>query len=181
MSDDPKDDPRINEYEHAFDGYQSRDEIIPREFASMLQAFFVFFGLIAAAKAFATLHPAFAKFCVITIGFGGFVGLLAFLVDIQANTSCKRALRDRAIDIERELGPNVGTYWKTINGRKQHTIERFMKGTIKKFLDFFREKPSEGEGSTGSVFVVAAEILVVLWLVFAIVIYFAGADSITVR
>lgn len=88
------------EYQVAHDGHRSRDELVPREFAYMLQAFVMFLTLVAAAQAFLTFDRAFAIVVFILIGLAGLICLVAFLTDIQANTSCKRAVRKRASEIE---------------------------------------------------------------------------------
>jgi uncharacterized membrane protein YuzA (DUF378 family) len=83
----------------------------------MLQVFFILFTLIASTKAFANFDRAFALIIYIILGFTGIIALVTFLIDIQANTSTKTALRRRGAEIEQQLcNPNL-QHWATISTR----------------------------------------------------------------
>jgi hypothetical protein len=163
-SDELKRELLMLEYKVAHDGHKSRDELIPREFAYMLQAFVIFVTLVGAAKAFLTFDRAFAIVVFILIGLAGMICLLAFLTDIQANTSCKLALRSRAAKIEKELGAEYLQYWETIRNRGMFFEEALFKGTTR---DPLMQSVAVG-------FVWAGRLLVLLWVIAIILIIVWG-------
>jgi hypothetical protein len=150
----------ILEYQTIQDGYKSRDQLVPQEFAYMLQVFFIFITLMTAAKAFLNFDRSFAVIVFLLLGLVGFIALSAFLIDLQANTSSKRALRQRGAEIEDLLGATNLQHWKTIAERQMHFEENLFKG------------PSRGklEASAASAFVWSARLVVLVWVILVIVI-----------
>ena len=158
---DPDSNSRNAEYQRAIDGYQYRDQLIPHEFASMLQVFVVFSALIAASQTLATRYPVPALAISAIIAITGFMALLAYATDIESNTSCKGALRDRGTALEKDRrSRRTPRYWKTINKRERRFLEKLLSG--------------KNRGAASSMFIRGAQLLLVLWIVVAAAVLFWG-------
>ncbi len=144
------------------EGYKYRDKLVPREFAYMLQVFFLFAVLTTAAKAFRLFNEGFTVVVLLLFGVTGFLALTTFLIDMEANISCKRALRKRGIEIEGELDGQTLKLWKTIADRPMLFEEGMLKHAS-------RGSP-EPSAATG--FVWSARLLVLLWVLLVVVVIF---------
>ena len=127
------------EYQECQEGYNNRDRVIPQE----LSYIGIVFGVLTTALLFAIrLLPADSApfYLVLTvIGVLGLCFILGFLVDILANASSKRALRQRSMQIEELLYPSTDglrqntplQIWRNaIPERNRGRGERFLKGVI---------------------------------------------------
>lgn len=120
----------LADYQECHNGYNHRDYTIQDEFSNLVQAFVFFLTLILAIHVFEPLNLFFNVIIHIALMFAGLFALFAFLLDIQANTSCKKALRDHCIKIEdaikdpqffqifKEVIPKRRKYWFESNFKK---------------------------------------------------------------
>ncbi len=154
----------ILELQLGHEGYEWRDKLVPSEFAYMVQVFFAFAVLTTAAKAFRLFDERFTVVVLLLFGITGLLALTTFLIDMEANISCKRALRKRGTEIEGKLGGRTLRQWKTITDR----LMLFEEGVLK--------HASRGslEQSVGNGFVWAARLLVLLWVLLVAVVIFWG-------
>lgn len=154
----------ILELQLGHEGYRWRDQLVPSEFAYMVQVFFIFSILTTAAKAFRFFDERFTVVVLLLFGITGLLALTTFLIDMEANISCKRALRKRGTEIEGELGDQTLRQWKTIADR----LMLFEEGVLK--------QASRGslEQSAANGFVWAARLLVLLWILLVVVVIFWG-------
>jgi hypothetical protein len=148
----------LKDYELANAGYAHRDELVPKGFAELLKAFLGFLALLLSVRVFGNLSYTVSVIINILIGATGLTAMSVMLLDLQANSSCKKALRKRATEIEDILASNSLRHWRTINGR-----EKFFEESL------FKRPTSENvEGSTGSGFVAVARMLLLLWSIIAV-------------
>ena len=109
------------------DGYKYRDQLIPQQFAWLTQAFFLLLTVMTAAGVLAKERPVLATGLVLLLGIAGFCALFAYVLDLQANSSCKAALRYAMIkldDLYHESGNRL-TYWDIIRFRWRYRLERW--------------------------------------------------------
>lgn len=157
----PQRDLELLTYQFELKGYSYRDALVPQEFAHMIQTFFVFATLLAATKAF--LGPDRPLFVISSaIAVIGAFALAGFMVDIAANVSSKRAMRDAATQLERILYPPNAppSYWHVVNTRRRFP-EEIITGPI---LD----------RSAATAFVWAARLLLALWLFLSYILIVKG-------
>ena len=135
------------------EGYNGRDQLVPEEFTDSLQSFAIFRMLIGAARVFVEAGSPVGTAVIVLLGITGFIALAAFQTDIEANTSCKRALRERMREFEHSLGMS---HWKTLAERKTFWIEHLVS---------FRPVRREGRASrsAATVFVGAGRTLLIAW------------------
>jgi small-conductance mechanosensitive channel len=158
------------EYQECQSGYNNRDRLVPQEFSFVV---LIFAGL-TAVLGFLVNTLDYSKWLIATIiivGLLGLGGLISFLVDIQSNLSCKRALRKRSEEIENLLSPNVTSnenpplcIWRiVIPDRKpyQYCTERWFKSVQRKL-------------KLPNYFVLACYIAIILWVILTI---FAGIHA----
>ncbi len=120
------------EYNVCLDGYKYRDAAVPTEFFQLIQLFVTFNAIMLAFSQFATIEDKKYSIAIIAlIGATGFLAMLAFVLDIESNLSCKSALRKRCQELEIELEKEefpIG-YWKAIKEREKYLVERIIKGS----------------------------------------------------
>jgi hypothetical protein len=99
---------------------------------------------------------------------GGIVTLLAFNVNLQGLSSSKNSLRERCVELERELGDGTygPKYWQSIQKRRKYLIETHM-------------KPYSADGrrelrAGGYTYVTASTILLFAWTLFSVIVIFFG-------
>lgn len=157
----PSRDDLILAYKLGLDGYAYRDRLVPQEFARMLAAFVLLASLLVTARTYLQVDRALIML-VVTVAVLGTVALAAFVVDIAANTSCKRALRRDTCLLEEQLFPGwTLPYWAAIARREIFPDENLAKvGGFK------------GAASTG--FVVAARLVFLLWVALCVMAIFSG-------
>jgi Flp pilus assembly protein TadB len=159
------------EYQECQSGYNNRDNLVPQEFANFVQSFFAFLTLLFAIHIFAEVNTLLSIMIHLGLGIAGLLVLLAFLLDMQANTSCKRALKDRSREIENTLSDyECPKIWTVIQNRRKYLEERLFKG---------RDREVH-EKTIGGVFVNTSRALVILWIAFVVMMIVLG-DSIKFR
>ncbi len=152
------------EYQQAHEGYRSRDALIPREFSHMFTIFMLLMTLMAASKAFITFDRGFTAVVMLLLGLAGLVGLFAFLIDIEANASCKIALRKKCDELEVKHGRGTLEHCRVLATRQMYFEEELYK----------RRVLGMDVRSVADLFVVAARLILVLWIVLVIVVIFWG-------
>lgn len=152
----PSTDFNVLAYQVSLKGYGYRDRLIPQEFAHMVQTFVIFVALLGATKAFVHIDRIFFTISV-GIALIGAYALWGFVVDIAANTSCKRALRKVTADLEGKLYPPTwkASYWKVIGAREKFAEERIAE-------------------SAATSFVWAARFLFLLWIILSALLIITG-------
>ena len=129
----------VLEYEQCQRGYDNRDQVIPRELNYIGVIFGVFTSALLLAVRFLDSYtwPFWIGYTIISVT--GLLLLLSFLVDMLANISVRRALRNRSTEIEELLALDSGDIqthtplqiWReTIPKRKRSRIERFLKSMV---------------------------------------------------
>lgn len=180
-------------YRHCWNGYQYRDQLIPQEFWFMSQVFMFLLPVMAAARAVnmgdERINDWGTRILAATIGFAGFIALCAYIHDLRANASCKRVLRSRMVDMEVvDLGQlpseqpvppsgqhnNCG-YFLVIRDRIRTFFDRIPLCNIPWWLLnwlWFRGRNEGGANdySATRLFLFAAHVYVVVWLIAAIMI-----------
>jgi len=158
------------EYELCHSGYNSRDFMTQDEFGKVVQTFSIFLTVLLAISIFVKVSFFLHLLLCVTIGSAGFLAMLAQLLDLESNSSCKVALRKRALEIESQLessasGGDTIQFWSVIEGRKKHKEENLFKGKSAEAKD--REEVE------GDLFITSSRILIVIWLLFvpAIIIW----------
>lgn len=151
------------DYEAANAGYNSRDIMIQDEFSKLVQCFSVFVALVVAIQAFTQLSPFIKGAITVVLALGGIVAIFSYLVDIQANTSCKAALRKHCNVLESaSIAPDALKCWHAIDTRERSWLERLVKGN------------SIGERSVGGLFVFASWIFLALWSLLSVSMTFVA-------
>ena len=100
-------------YGQFLNGYQYRDQLIPQEFWYMTFCFSILLPIMGVASQ--TSNRILAFVLVLLIGLAGLVALLAYLLDIMANATCKGYLRGTMVEMERHLPHHC--YWQVIAAR----------------------------------------------------------------
>ncbi len=163
----PKQELMALEYRVCHEGYMSRDGLVPEEFSQMLRSFLILLGFSTAVKLLFSTHMEFGAFLYWLIAVIGLSCLIAYSVNIEAKSSCKRALRKRMSDIEgkfRKLkSEHCPGYWQAVVGRDKGWIE-----SICKRIGSDRTE----KGSASGFFVFASWILVLTWIFLECVMYF---------
>jgi len=159
------------EYEQCNAGYNSRDLIAGDEFSKLIESFFYFLALLLAINILSLTNNYLRIFFCITIGTLGFISFLSLTLDIEGASSCKVALRNRALEIEDTFShSNTPILWKSIEDRSKFFEERGLK---KKKSGGEKKKKTEKE-TEGDLFIIAGRIFIVLWTVIVIVIAMLG-------
>lgn len=155
------------EYQECNAGYNSRDVIVQEEFHNIVQVFSVFITIIIAFNAFIKTVPLLHTIFIIIIGLAGYLSILALLIDLQSNLSCKVALRKRAINIEKILSSKYKyKLWTCINKRDKYIEEAMIKGKPGSSKDI--QEPDR------NIFIIASRLFIILWLGVVIVSLFWG-------
>jgi len=151
------------EYQQCHQGYNSRDQIIPRELSYVGVTLSVFSAALLFAVRFLEAYSWQFWIAYLVIALAGGLLLLGFLSDILALASSRKALRARAAEIESILAPapqDMGlltplqTWRKTIPGRNKPWIERFVR------LSLLRKRAVETEVDY---FVIASFLTIAVW------------------
>jgi hypothetical protein len=153
-----------DEYDLTLEGYKYRDQLIPQEFFHMVQVFSALLLLMTASRA---LGGGLGIFLSAFLAIVGITALGGFLLDLEANISCKRVLRKRAAEIE-ESCPGL-KYWQTINSRAPYFHEKNFRRIPDWMRRWFGLGPSASDG-----FLFAARFLFYLWFVLSAVIAIVG-------
>lgn len=148
------------DYELLLSGYHSRDQVVSQTFHEMIQAFAVWLVLLNAAQI--VWSDSWLLVVQLVLAVSGLVSLFAYLLDLQGNTSARRALRRRCIDIEDSVKVGGPTYWKTVRGREKFFEERVVKPN--------GMKPEHERFASSNFLVVAGRLLIVSWVLFVIFI-----------
>jgi len=156
------------EYQECQEGYNNRDKMVPDELRDVGMVFTFLTGALIFAINLLRAEPEWLLLLVTSVlGMFGLLLLLGFLIDIQSIVSCKRALRQRSIEIEGLLSPTPGgiqpndplQIWrKTIPERDRRWGE-------KKLKNLFSKISPEGETDY---FILATEIAIGLWLLLVV-------------
>ena len=153
------------DYQMCHDGYNSRDQITQDEFSKLVQTFSIFFTVLFAINIFVKVNPFLHILISFIIGIAGLLSMMALFLDIQFSSSCKVALRERCIEIEKTISKkNILCYWDKVEKRFRYPEERFFKRIM---------RPIAGRmESQVDIFINASRALILLWIfiVFAIII-----------
>ncbi|MCL0098624.1 hypothetical protein M1O16_02035 [Dehalococcoidia bacterium] len=114
------------EYEQCFSNYAYRDQLGPHEF---YLAIMIIGALVGVLEIFAETMGAGGIFIILLIGF---FALYILHIDLMSNNSCKRAARERALEIECQVGrlSNSETALQLmhkIGARKKYSLEKMLK------------------------------------------------------
>lgn len=159
------------EYQECQAGYNNRDKIIPDELRNVGIVFTLLTGVLIFAINLLRGLPAGWEwlFWLVAgvIGVFGLSFLFGFLADIQSNVGCKRALRQRSIEIEELLSPAPrGTKHNTPLQIWRSTIpERDRKWGERGLKNLFNKISPEGETDY---FILATEIAIGLWFLLVV-------------
>jgi hypothetical protein len=161
------------EYELCHAGYNSRDFMTQDEFGKVVQSFSIFLTVLLAISIFVKVSFVLHLLLCVTIGTAGLLAMVAQLLDIESNSSCKVALRERSLQIERELessadGGDTIQFWSVIEGRKKHKEENLFKGKSGEAKD--REEVE------GDLFITSSRILIAIWVLFVSAIIIWGSS-----
>ena len=126
-------------YKHCFDGYVSRDQMIPQGFSFMTSCFVLLLTIMGIARSVPTGDELSSRALTLLIGIAGLFALVAYTLDIHANASCKGRLRDLMVRMERReiltvpladlepIADDIAGYWHFIHHRKPTRFERGMR------------------------------------------------------
>jgi ADP-ribose pyrophosphatase YjhB (NUDIX family) len=151
----------LEEYRQCQSGYQYRDAMTQDEFVKIVQLFSVLFALLAATSFLGAIHLWLLFAIRLTLCAAGTLGILALLIDLEANASCKGALRKRGVTLERLLGIE---YWTWIGGRRMFAEESYAKRFLA-WVENWGQRRCVGEGSVTTVFVCVGRVLCLMWFV----------------
>jgi hypothetical protein len=158
------------EYEQCNQGYNSRDVIAGDEFSKLIESFFYFLALLLAINVLSTMNNYLRIFFCSMMGILGFISFLSLLLDIEGASSCKVALRHRALEIEDIFShSNTPLLWKSIEDRSKFFEER----GLKKKSEAEKKKKTEKE-TEGDLFIMGGRIFIALWIIIVIVISILG-------
>jgi len=159
------------EYEQCNEGYNSRDLIAEDEFSKLIQSFFAFLALLLAINILAAMNNYLRIFLCLVIGILGFISFLSFLLDMEGASSCKVALRRRALEIEDIFSQgNTPILWKSIEFRYPKFFEERV---LKQKSGEKKEKKTEKE-TEGDLFIIGGRIFIALWIIILIIIIVLG-------
>ncbi|MBW1796202.1 MAG: hypothetical protein JRJ38_17580 [Deltaproteobacteria bacterium] len=154
------------EYQMCHDGYNSRDQITQDEFSKLVQTFSIFFTVLFAINIFVKVNPFLHILIIVIIGIAGLLSMMALFLDIQSSSSCKVALRERCIEIEKTISKEkILCYWDKVEKRSRYPEERFFKRIM---------SPIAGRReSQVDIFINASRALILLWIfiLFAVIIW----------
>lgn len=146
------------EYQMCHNGYNSRDQMTQDEFSKLVQTFSIFLTVLLAINIFIKVSLLLHVLCSITIGVAGLLSMVAQLLDIESNSSCKVALRKRCTEIEDTISKErVFQYWKVLENRTKYREEELFKGKSGQVRD--------REETEGDLFINSSRILIVIWLI----------------
>jgi len=155
------------EYQICHEGYNVRDQITEDEFSKLIQIFSIFLTVIFAFNLFIKIHIILHIMLCIIIGIAGCLSMVALLLDMESASSCKIALRNRCLEIEKQLvGQDIFKYWGVIEKREKYPEERFLKGGSGKKKD---RKETEGD-----LFIFSSRILIGIWVVIVFTLAICG-------
>lgn len=137
------------DYQQCLDGYHVRDQMVQDEFSKVSQLFFLFAGLLLFSTQVLKTSFWLGLSVHVILCLVGLVAMAALLADMQANASCKAALRRRCTELGEQLRRS---YWPTIRDRQKYGFERCMKGAA----------GAQFERACGNYFVFATYMLMVL-------------------
>jgi len=159
----------LNDYNYCFTGYEYRDQLVPDEFSNLSQKFLVFATLMFAFNFIVDISQLIHYVFIAILFISGFLSMFAMLIDMQSNLSCKTALRNRCIEIEKEFSENniPLSYWASIRSRPKYWEEIKYKGAIGN---------TEKSGRHGNLFVYSSRILILLWICLTILSSIYGGD-----
>jgi ADP-ribose pyrophosphatase YjhB (NUDIX family) len=164
----------LEEYRQCQAGYQYRDQLTQDEFVKM----FIIFNILALLLGFTTFFGSINEVTLVWIRTAlcitGGIGLLAILVDLEANASCKGALRARSVELEGLLG--LG-YWSRIRDRSmrgEEWITKKLLGVIENLWPWRKEKVTEG--SITAAFVWVGRFLLGIWLAASVMAVRLGGE-----
>ncbi|CAN5344986.1 hypothetical protein BH09BAC1_BH09BAC1_09470 [soil metagenome] len=144
------------EYRYSMDGYNYRDQLVPQEFANVLQSFSIYISIFIVLNVFGESSKIYLIIQV-CLGVAGCFGIVSLLIDMQSNLSCKTALRERCKQIEDklELTNEKLSYWHTVVHRIKYREERWWKGATGLV---------ENSKNHGDIFVWATRGLLIIWV-----------------
>lgn len=154
------------EYRECNIGYNTRDALVQDQFYKMVQTLSIFVTVILAFRLLIKTTFLFHLVFIFLIAVTGLLALVAILSDLESNASCKIAIRKRVRQIESRLFTNKESgLWKSLETRERYPEERFIKQLIRNGApERDKHEPEKG------VFVVAARLLIVAWIVIVITV-----------
>ena len=178
----------ILEYKECNNGYNNRDLIIQDEFAKLITIFGVLTGFITVFNSVFG-HSDFLLFFNLFLGGFGIISLGAIFIDLEANVSCRKALRDRCNEIELELKQgekDILKIWTkeygVIDSRSRFPGEIITKKTSK-ILDLISNYLISNKSDRNTIveassdlYIWSGKILFFLWIILIIVVIFTGDD-----
>ncbi len=148
------------EYDTLIYAYHERDRLVPQIFASLLQAFVFFTTIITAITVSNSISRAdltFLRDCVFLLTFlAGLHVLVIYILDVQATSGAKFAIRQRLIQIEETKINSSLNFWHVVVSRELRTLERIM--LHPKNPKFIRDR-------VASKYIAASWSILVLWVV----------------
>jgi hypothetical protein len=157
-----KNDFLLIDYQTCHDGYIARDALVPKEFAQMLRAFVLLLALASATRVLHSINPKVELLILGLILLAGTLSLFAYVINIEAKASAKRALRLRMVKLEEQISPELMQYWQAIVERDMFAFERLCKQVTSKRVE---------KGSASHYFVWAARVVFVVWLILAVLLF----------
>jgi len=156
------------EYAQCNEFYNSRDFIAGDLFTKLIQSFSAFTAILVALNLIGKLPGVLHIAIVVALGVFGTSSFVSLLLDIQGACSVKVAARLRAQQIESRLAARGGpTLWSRIEVRDRFWEERLMKAArVEGAADAV---PAAEKETEGVLFVFAARLAVVLWVVLIII------------
>jgi hypothetical protein len=137
------------EIQYLLEGYHQRDQRLASHFFYIVQVFAFFTALLGTANLLIP-NPTLRSIAILLLFVIVFMAIVSLIADIQANISCKNALRK---EMER-LGSR---YWVIINGRKKGRLERLMK---------------PHHASLGTLYISTSYLILIAWIVVCLAAFF---------
>jgi hypothetical protein len=154
------------EYRECNVGYNTRDALVQDQFYKMVQTLSIFVTVMLAFRLLIETTLLLHLLFIFLIAITGLLALVAIFSDLESNASCKIALRKHILHIEEQLFTNNESgLWRSLETRERYPEERIIKKLIRKRApDRDKHEPEKG------VFVVAARLLIVAWIVIVITV-----------
>jgi hypothetical protein len=134
-----------DENRYFMEGYNGRDQRVASHFFYLVQVFAIFTAILGTTTVFLPnsmwkLLMTILLFIIVSMA------IITLIADIQANISCKNALRKKMESLNSE-------YWAIINSRKKGYIEKLIK---------------QNETSVGNFFIITSYLILFAWIIICV-------------
>lgn len=135
----------LDKNKYFMEGYNQRDQRVASHFFYLVQVFAFFTAILGTTTVFLPnsmwkLLMTLLLFIIVSMA------IITLIADIQANVSCKNALRKKMESLNSE-------YWAIINSRKKGYIEKLIK---------------QNEASVGNFFIITSCLILFAWIIICI-------------